>query len=220
MANFYKYTKAGDLIETFTSTRNGDITYMGGGDFLLGVVSQGVYRFRIEGTAFAEQEKLVDFSGGVYSLNSCVGVEFRGKEICVNVVENSLPAKSHIEIYDWTGDRNARYQFANNDTRDGLTFDGKYFWTWNRTSSPDELEQVRIEGSTAFVEATFGSSFNALVATGWDGKYLWMPLNSSGAGHPIAQVDTKGKIEGSFSHGISNKQGVCTDGKYIYVISN
>lgn len=220
MANLYKYTKDGTRVATYASNRNGDIEYLFGPYFLMSVTAQGIYLYSIESGTFTQKYKVIDYSTGAYNTNKAQGVTYDGKYICVLSETTSIPAQLYIDRFDWGANRVQRYRLSDDAIRGGLTWDGKYFYTWDRDASPDELDKILCLNGTGQVVSTVSSSFNAHTTATWDGRSLFVTLNAASAGRPIAQINLKGDILQAWAHGVTNMQGICTDGKYIYVLSN
>ena len=216
MANIYQYEPDGTLIQTITSARNGDLAYLGDNRFLIASTNFGVYEMRLEGGTLHDEGLLIDNTA---ASKDTLGVAFDGTHIWCMIDETSIPSKSWMEQHDLDGTLIDSYRCTNDDSRDGIAYDGRAFYAWNRTPAPDELEMIEIVGGSAHVTTVVAATQNAFTSIEFDGSFLWQSLNSAAAGRPIVQTEADGTQTLNWSHGVSNLQGVTWDENFIWVVS-
>lgn len=237
MATVRKYSRQGDLAETWTVGKSGPIDWIGGDQFL---GSTGPYVAKVAvrpGTGAVNVINVYTFGIGVPA-RTLFGVAACGNSIWVLARANSAPPHNRMSItklpVDATDGGHSQFSFifSNNNQRRGLCTPRNYFaedgsgneWgedgnliTTYRPGNPDSIEFLGARGGGSLstnnlVQLAAANTVNDICYEG-GGEY-WIVAEDSGG--ICAKVGSDGSVISSFSTVGATPEGVTFNGEFLY----
>lgn len=227
MATFGQVAKDGSIIwsVSLTNLSSGDLEYIGNGYF---VNTKNTYYniWKID-TKNKTAYEVKTLQGPANPLFLPTGITFTGRHLFIIRADDSIsPTPNKFEIYLYGENSPIRsINFPDTNERNSLTFDGKHFYTFNRTQ--DRLEQwIYKKGSISEIrqfnlaltntDAITVDKFHNIDSDNSDDTSVGRGFYGGRIGSPNwVQWDWDGKIRNLINTG-TGLGAIMTDGKYLY----
>jgi hypothetical protein len=205
-------------IASYTIPTAGDIEHIGGGRFLI-TVNTRIDLYKFDGSAFTFVSTLIDL--GLVVNRIFKGVSWDGKNILALFEITLGPGLGHyLRIYSMKGDLLQDSSNLGTDARRGLTYDGKYAYTIEQSGSPDRLEKYGFGSDQDWhlISNRRFSTGNGMEAVTNDGKYFYAIQNNRRETIRKYMGSSLQQITSSNTNLSTSPEGLCYDGKYLYVV--